>query len=146
MGWLPRIMGLCWAPGLGSGGQPREVPGDGGSDTHWWPCTSRLAGWGCPHIQGHSWGREWVISGISMPPPSMTGSHQPPQAPLTSHSGGPCSQGHMHHMWLGRPCPGSRYLRICGDQVDRTWGTAAMTCQARSYGPTLGNHMDTSRL
>lgn len=121
-------------------------PRDGGCDTHWWACTSRLAGWGCPHIRGHNWGREQVVSGIFIYPQSTTCFPQPPPTSITSHSGGLCSLGHMRHTWLGHPCPGSRYLRICGDQVDRTWGRAAAMGQARSSSPTLRCHMDSSGL
>ena len=72
------------------------------------------------------------------PHPRWPASPSPHRLSLTSHSGGPCSLGHMHHTWLGHPCPGSRYLRTCGYQVDRTWGRAAMMGQARAYSPTLG--------
>lgn len=106
------------APGLGSGGQPGEVPGDGGCDTHWWACTSRRAGWGCPHTQGHSWWREGGSSAaLPCPHPGQIASPGPRWLSLTSHSGGLCSLGHMHHTWLDHPCPGSRCLRICGYQV-----------------------------
>lgn len=44
----------------------------------------------------------------------------------------------MHHTWLGRPCPGSRCPRTCGDEVDRTWGRAAMRGRARAHRPALG--------
>ena len=78
--------GLHWAPELEPGGQQTGGPGEGGWDTHWWACTSHPAGWGCPHIRGHSWGRERVVSGTFMSPLGTACFPQPPAAcsPLTA--------------------------------------------------------------
>lgn len=83
-------------------------------------------------ISGGTAGGESRLS-VALPRPHRYNLLPPTPAGLsTSHSGGLYSLGHMHHTWLGHLCPGSRYLRICGDQVDRTWSRAAMMSQARS--------------
>lgn len=129
MGSLPRIMGFVlgprpgarWAAQRGARGQ--------------WLRYSLVGlhfplGWmGLPSYPaaqlGERAGCQWQFHAPICSP-------QPPLAYLTSHSGGLCSLGHMRHTWLGHPCPGSRYLRIWGDQVDRTWGRAAMMSQVMS--------------
>lgn len=121
MGSLPRIMGFV----LGS---PERCQGTVATILTGGPA---LPTWldGVAFISGGTAGGESKLS-VALPCPHL--SPQPPLAYLTSHSGGLCSLGHMRHTWLGHPCPGSRYLRICGDQVDRTWGSAAMMSQVRS--------------
>lgn len=84
-GMAPQGMrGWGWSPGLGPSGQPREVLRDSGCDTHWWVCTSRLAGWGCPRIQGHTWWREGGSSAV-LPCPHP-GQHLLPPVPAGSPS------------------------------------------------------------
>lgn len=52
----------------------------------------------------------------------LSPTYSPCQLPFTSHSGGLCSLGHKRRKWLGHPCPGSKCLRTCGDQVVKVEG------------------------
>lgn len=84
VGCLPRDAGV-WA-----GLQDRGLAGSQGKcqvtcrcDTHCWACISRLAGWGCLHIQGRSWGRE---GGSSVAPPCPHSAQPATPVPVGSPS------------------------------------------------------------
>lgn len=51
--WAALQGAWIWAGKLGFGGGVGPSP----AGSHGWACTSRLAGWGCLHIQGHICGR-----------------------------------------------------------------------------------------
>lgn len=55
-GWVAPQGFWVWAR-KGGRSPGRQVMTGSDGNTHWRAYTSRLAGWGCLHIQGHSWGR-----------------------------------------------------------------------------------------
>lgn len=65
--------------GLGCRGRCRGR----GRHTHWWACTSRQAGWGCPGSQGHTWGRAGGEQLFCAPPVQPTSRRRLP-SPLTA--------------------------------------------------------------
>lgn len=116
MGGSPGILGMGWKRGVisNSTGYERRWSRYSLVGLHFPP------GWmGLPSYPGAQLGGDNTVTprqDILFP------TCQPRQLLFTFHSDGRYSLGHRHHRWLGRLCPGSKCLRICGDQMGRIEG------------------------